>query len=251
MAKYVYKYDPNTFEYLGSEPAYIDPEETKIQGKNVYSLPAWATFTKPGKTITNEVAIYEIENDDWNIEPDYRGMYQVDESMQPEAIKNYGELPEGYIAITEAQANKIIEDPLYYIIDNGELIINPDYATEKLEIAKQNKYIEALNGANNFINTDALFEFDENNHIEATDGNIAKFTAYALGFSSGTLETVYWTTKEDNVIELNANDVLNILTGLGEIQSNVWNIQFVAYKNAIEAATSLQDVERIVINYVI
>lgn len=128
----------------------------------------------------------------------------------------------------------------------------PHYTPEeKLAIAKEEKYREALNGANDFLNHAALFEFDENNHIEATDGNIAKFTAYALGFSSSTLENVYWTTKEDNVIELNANDVLNILTGLGEIQSNVWNIQFVAYKTAIDEATSLQDVERIVINYVI
>lgn len=251
MTKYYYSYNPDTFEYTETHEAYLDPEETKVQGKNIYSLPAWATFEKPPKAKKNEVAIFDSNNTEWIIEPDYRGMYQVNEEMQPEPINSIGELPEGYIAITESQAAKIEEDPLFYIIQDGELIVNPDYAADKLQQAKQNKYNEALNGATDFINFEALYQFDAVNHIEATDGNIAKFTAYALGFSAGTLEYVYWTSKEDNVIQLDANDVQTILTGLGEIQSDVWNIQFVAYKTAIEAATSLQDIERIVIHYVI
>lgn len=129
--KYIYKYDPDTFEYLETQTAYIDPEETKVQGKNVYCLPAWATFTKPPKTSKNEIAVFDSVSDDWIIEADYRGMYQVSENMQPEEIFNIGDVPEGYIAITEAQANKIIEDPFYYIVDKGELVINPDYAEQK------------------------------------------------------------------------------------------------------------------------
>lgn len=120
---------------------------------------------------------------------------------------------------------------------------------EKLKEAKDAKYQEALIGAKDFIENKAVYQFDDNNSIEATDGNIGKMTAYALGFQTGTIEHVYWTSKEDNVLELDAQDVLRILTGLGEIQSNVWNIQFVAYKNAIENALTVQDVESIVIDY--
>lgn len=127
----------------------------------------------------------------------------------------------------------------------------PHYTDEeKLAIAKENKYQEALKGANQFLNKTACFQFDENNSIEATDGNIAKFTAYAVGFSTGQLEQVYWTSKEDNVIVLNAEDVQNILFGLGSIQGDVWNVQFVAYKTAIDEAQTVAEVERIVINYV-
>lgn len=127
----------------------------------------------------------------------------------------------------------------------------PHYTEEeKLNIAKENKYYEALNGANQFLSGEACFEFDENNSIEATDGNIAKFTAYAVGFSSGQLDKVYWTSKEDNVIELYADDVQNILINLGSIQSDVWNVQFVAYKTAIDNASTVEEVERIIINYV-
>ena len=74
-------------------------------------------------------------------------------------------------------------------------------------------------------------------------------TAYALGFQTGAIQTVSWTSKEDNVLILNAEDVLRILEGLGSIQAIVWNIKFVAYKNAIEDAQCVEDVLQINIDY--
>jgi hypothetical protein len=145
---------------------------------------------------------------------------------------------------------KIWNDLEKYIWNGSKLVKNPNYNAEQLEKAKNKKYLEALAKAKDFIENGALFQFDENNHIEATDGNIGKFTAYAVGFSSKQFNSVYWTTKEDNVIELNAEDVQTILVGLGSIQSDVWNVQFVAYKTAIDNASTVEEVERITINYV-
>ena len=145
---------------------------------------------------------------------------------------------------------KIWNDLEKYIWNGSKLVKNPNYNAEQLEKAKNKKYLEALTKAKDFIENGALFQFDENNHIEATDGNIGKFTAYAVGFSSKQFNSVYWTTKEDNVIELNAEDVQTILAGLGSIQSDVWNAQFVAYKTAIDNASTVEEVERITINYV-
>lgn len=42
-----YKFDKQTKEYLYSEEAFLDPLETKLQGKEVYLLPADSTFTEP------------------------------------------------------------------------------------------------------------------------------------------------------------------------------------------------------------
>lgn len=148
--------------------------------------------------------------------------------------------------ITKEELDK---DPKKVIVQDGELVLNPDYPEIALQEAKEAKYNEALVGAKDFIENDAVYQFDENNSIEATDGNIGKMTAYALGFQTGTIDKVYWTSKEDNVLELNAEDVLRILTGLGTIQSIVWNIKFVSYKNAIEEATTIEEVEAIVIDY--
>lgn len=121
--------------------------------------------------------------------------------------------------------------------------------TEELQKAKNAKYNEALVGAKNYIENEAVYQYDENNSIEATDGNIGKMTAYALGFQTGTIQSVSWTSKEDNVLILNAEDVLRILEGLGSIQAIVWNIKFVAYKNAIENAETIEEVQAITINY--
>lgn len=150
--------------------------------------------------------------------------------------------------ITQSDLTK---HPNKVIIQDGELVLNPDWDEIELNNAKQAKYYEALEKAKYFIDNEAVYQFDENNSIEATDGNIGKMTAYAMAFQTGTVDVVYWTSKEDNVLELHAQDILNILLGLGEIQSNVWNVQFVNYKNAIEQAQTVEEVEAIIIDYTI
>lgn len=124
----IYNYDKLTKEYIGESEAPLNPVATQREGHDVYMLPACSTELKPPKTKKNETVIF---NDGWCIVPDYRGMYMVDDSMQPKAVTNFGALPEGYIPITEAQAQQIIEDDLYYVISNGELIQNPNYEEEK------------------------------------------------------------------------------------------------------------------------
>lgn len=130
-----YNYDSKTKEYIGSEEAYLDPEETKVQGHEVYCLPANATFTKPPKTKEHQVAIY---NDGWSKVSDYRNEYIVNSDMNPIIQKELGDLPEGYICITAEEAEKIQEDPLYYVISDGELIINPNYEQEQADIREAN-----------------------------------------------------------------------------------------------------------------
>lgn len=149
------------------------------------------------------------------------------------------------IEITEEQFNNIQD----YIWNGEEIVIDPDLNEKQLNDAKNKKYQEALTKAKLFIDNGAVYQYDENNSIEATDGNIGKMTAYALAFQTGTVDKVYWTSKEDNVLELDAEDILTILTGLGAIQSAVWNIKFVSYKTAIEQAQTVDEVNAIEINY--
>lgn len=136
-----------------------------------------------------------------------------------------------------------------YIWNGQAVVIDPDLDEKRLNEAKDNKYQEALSKAKLFIDNGAVYQFDENNSIEATDGNIGKMTAYALAFQTGTVDKVYWTSKEDNVLELSADDILTILTGLGTIQSAIWNIKFVSYKTAIEQAATVEEVKAIEIDY--
>ena len=130
-----------------------------------------------------------------------------------------------------------------------EFADTPEWIENHLREVKTSKLKEALDGAKSFIENEACYQFDENNSIEATDGNIGKLTAYALGFSTGTMQEVQWTSKEDNVLTLDVDDLNNILIGIGAIQSFVWNVQYIQYKQAIEAATTAEEVESIEIVY--
>lgn len=124
---------------------------------------------------------------------------------------------------------------------------------ELLATAKQNKYNEANNGAKEYLESgNALFELEEGKHIEATDGNIAKLTAYALAYVTGQLqptETVVWNTKEDETVELNAEQIGVIVKGLGFVQASVWSVQFPQYLQAIETAETIEEVNAINIEY--
>lgn len=130
--------------------------------------------------------------------------------------------------------------------------IIPDPA-ELLRQAKERKYNEAVAKANDYIQSgNALYEFETGKHIEATDGNIGKFTAYALAFVTGQLQptdTVVWNTKEDETVQLSQLQVSDILVGLGQVQAVVWTIKYPAYITAINEATTVEEVEAIEINY--
>ena len=130
-----------------------------------------------------------------------------------------------------------------------EFADTPEWIANHLREVKETKMQEALDGAKSFIENEACYQFDENNSIEATDGNIGKLTAYALGFSTGAMQEVQWTSKEDNVLTLDPDDLNLILIGIGAIQSFVWNVQYIQYKQMIETAQTIAEVEAIEIVY--
>ena len=95
----------------------------------------------------------------------------------------------------------------------------------------------------------ALFEIEEGKHIEATDGNIAKLSAYALSFMTGVQSEVYWNTKEDETIALNQEQLTQVLMGLGEVQATVWNVKFPYYLKQLELATTVEEVKARNVDY--
>ena len=138
-------------------------------------------------------------------------------------------------------------------IVNFEFADTTEYIEKQLNLAKTDKYSEANNGAKTYLESgEALFELSENQHIEATDGNIGKLSAYALSYVTGTLmpgDVVYWNTKEDETIALTQEQLATVLQGLGQVQAEVWNVKFPYYLKQIEAAKTADEVQAIVIDY--
>ena len=121
---------------------------------------------------------------------------------------------------------------------------------EQLNIAKTNKYNEINNGARIYLESgEALFEIEEGKHIEATDGNIAKLSAYALSFMTGVQSEVCWNTKEDETIALTQEQLTQALIGLGVVQATVWNVKFPYYLKQLENATTVEEVNAITVDY--
>ena len=148
---------------------------------------------------------------------------------------------------------EVLETEKTIIERNGEFVFEEDVAEELLLEAKAAKYKEANEGARAYLESgEALYELEPGKNIEATDGNIGKLSAYALGVITGQLgagDVVYWNTKEDETIALTQEQLGSALAGLGAVQAEVWNVKFPAYLEMIEACTSADEVRGIVVDY--
>ena len=125
-------------------------------------------------------------------------------------------------------------------------------SAEILADMKARKYDEANTKAFQYLESgEALFEYEEGKSIEATDGNIAKLGLALVNFilQQDYESTIDWNTKENENVQLNAETLQVIVTGLRSIQSYVWTAQFPAFLQAIEEAETIEEVEAIEIVY--
>ena len=139
------------------------------------------------------------------------------------------------------------------IFENDEPTINENYESEQLTLAKKQKCDEANNAARYYLESgNALYQLEDGNHIEATDGNIGKLGAYALGFITGTYSQenlIYWNTKEDKTVSLTQSQLTKALLGVGKVQAEIWNVKYPAYLAQIEACKTADEVNSIIIDY--
>ena len=92
MFKEVYIYNEESNEYIGESITMLDPEETRMQGKDVWMMPPNSTELKP-EFREGYAPIWNGES--WDYVEDHRGEkgYIGKESTE---IKELGPLPEGF-----------------------------------------------------------------------------------------------------------------------------------------------------------
>ena len=66
-----YLYDEKTKQFLKEQEGYLDPLETKTQGKNVYIVPPFSTTEKPNLTSLKDNEILVFKGDKWQIEQEF------------------------------------------------------------------------------------------------------------------------------------------------------------------------------------
>ena len=125
-------------------------------------------------------------------------------------------------------------------------MIDPD-----LDFLKAEKSKEALNKANHYIANVALYEFEEGKHIGASTENVAKLTSFLLGLQQGIYKEIVWVTKEDEEVLLNLEQVIAILQGIAQVQSEIWVLKYKGFINEINNAETADEIRAIVIDYTI
>ena len=118
---------------------------------------------------------------------------------------------------------------------------------EKLNEAKQEKHKENLEKA---------FSAEENGTVlykdavfETNSTNISKLTAMLAMINAGIVESVQWLSKDDLQVELQKEDLFELGQLISEYTGALWNVQYLCFKEQIENAQTIEEINEINIEY--
>lgn len=214
--KYVYKYDEKTKEYLGKAEALLDPLETQLQQKEIYLLPADATFSAP---TLQDGYVSVFKADAWENLEDNRG----EEYWLPEdkygapahKMENLGTLPKNALftppkkSIEQVKQEKIVE----------------------LKAMRDSKEVEPIeyNGYS--------FDYDD----KARERINAAIIALDV---QGADASIDWTTADNADVKVTANDLRMVIAMVAQ-RSNALHVAYRLAKGKVEAAVTVAEVETI------
>ena len=210
----VYKFNPITKEYTGVEPAMLDPLESKLQGKEVYLLPANATFTEP----TFKDGYANVWNGEaWEQVEDNRGKrywLKSDTFGTPaKTMKELGAFPD----------NAVFTAPEKTLSELKQEKINALKAErDRLEVEPI-----AYNGN--------MFDFDDKARDRINSAIIAL---------DRTGTSLYWTTADNENVLVTADDLKNVVAAVA-VRSNALHVAYREAKAKVEQATTVDEVEAI------
>ena len=125
-----YKFDHETKEYLHAEEAFLDPLESKAQGKPVYLLPADSTFTAPLKAKEGYAVCWNGMV--WKYIEDHRQKYDTGGTLIKDTgtpywmpkdnwqtparyMKDLGKLPDGAVLNKPEKPIEVVAEEILFI----------------------------------------------------------------------------------------------------------------------------------------
>ena len=217
--KYVYKYDEKTKEYLGKAEALLDPLETQLQQKEIYLLPADATFSAP---TLQEGYVSVFKEGAWENLEDNRGKeywLQEDTYGTPaREMKELGPLPEGATlkaperTLDEVKADKV----------------------QRLKAERDAREVETITYNGNSYDYDDKARERINAAIIALD--VQGADAY-----------IDWTTADNADVRVTANDLRMVIAMVAN-RSNALHIAYRKAKDKVEQAITVAEVEAVTLD---
>ena len=212
----VYKYDEKTKEYIGAEQALINPLESELQGKEIYLLPANATFEKPNL----QEGFASVFNGKWENIEDNRGKeYWLDTDTfgtPAKTMKDLGAFP----------ANAVFTAPAKTL--------------EQLKADKINelKSIRDAEEVKPIAHNGNLFDFDD----KARDRINSAIIALSI-----TGQSIAWTTADNTNVSVTADDLRGVIAAVA-LRSNKLHNAYRTAKEKVLEATTKEEVEKVVLN---
>ena len=210
----VYKYDEKTKEYIGAEQALINPLESELQDKEIYLLPANATFEKPNL----QDGFASVWNGtQWENIEDNRGKeYWLDTDTfgtPAKTMKDLGAFPANAVftapakTIEQLKADKILE----------------------LKSTRDSLEVEPIEYNGN------LFDYDE----KARDRINSAIIALSI-----TGQSIEWTTADNTNVLVTADDLRGVIAAVA-MRSNELHIKYRELKEQVLACTTKEQLEKI------
>ncbi len=126
-----YLYDEKTKQFIKEQEGYLDPLETKAQGKNVYIVPPFSTTEKPNLTSLKDNEILVFNGNKWQVEQEFYVGKIVD--CQGERVSKY--VTDNALTFEKCDEGfKIVEKPAPKKTES--MILIEQYQSEIIELKK-------------------------------------------------------------------------------------------------------------------
>lgn len=219
----VYKYDQQTKEYTGVEAAMLDPLESQQQGKEVYLLPANATFAAP----TFKDGFVPIWNGEaWEQVEDNRGKeyWLADDTYGTPAheMKELGAFP----------ADAVFTAPEKTLEQVKSEKINA------LKAERDSKEVEPIEYNGHYYDYDDKARERINAAIIALEVQTAQSKATA---------SIDWTTADNKDVKVTANDLRMVIAAVAQ-RSNALHVAYRVAKAKVEQAATVAEVEAVTLD---
>ena len=219
-----YLYDEKTKQFIKEQEGYLDPLETKSQGKNVYIVPPFSTTEKPNLTSLKDNEILVFDGNKWQIEQEFYVGKIVD--CQSERVSKY---------VTD-------NDLTFEKCDEGFRIVEKLAPKEKtLEELKEQKHAELKQIMHNKRqNVKVNYDndtFDANE--EAQSNMVVLLKAFDLGAKTVSIRS---STEETHVFDKEHCQELSLIM-LSAVQA-IYN-QYWVLKDLLSNCETVEEVEAI------
>ena len=219
-----YLYDEKTKQFITEQEGYLDPLETKAQGKNVYIVPPFSTTEKPNLTSLKDNEILVFKGDKWTVEQEFYVGKIVD--CQGERVSKY--VTDNDLTFEKCDEGfKIVEKP-----------VPQEKTLEELKDEKHSQLKATMQAKRNALTCE--YDNDVFDCNEQAQSNMTSLMGFAnLGMNEFFIRSTTEITHILNNIQLIELATL-MSKAINDLYSEYWQ-----YKNALYECKSKEEIDRI------